>query len=141
MSEFDKERYFKQINISEKFTFNEYIDERYIKFKCASLHLPCIKLINSIEGISYEGQKLSGKKLILCGFLDTSFYIDCGCRCSYIKKDIPLSTFIVVPSDVSEEDSYKINYCIDDVTITNIEYDFALVSITLFLEYISESNV
>lgn len=95
VNEFEKERYFKQINISEKFQFCEYIDEKYIQFKCAVLNLPCIKLINTIEGVSYEGQKLSGKKLVLCGYLDTSFYINYGNKCFYIKKDIPLSLLLL----------------------------------------------
>lgn len=138
INECDGERYFNEINISEKFKFSEYIDNKYMKFKSASLHLQSIKLINTIQCISYEGQKVRGKKLILCGYLDTSFYIDYGFKCFYIRKDIPLSTFIIVPGNSDEEEDYKINYCIEDVTIVNIECDYVFISVTLFLEYINK---
>lgn len=132
-----KERYFKVVNISEKFKFCEYIDQKYIMFKSAILYLPHVELIDTIEGISYEGQKLSGKKLILCGYLDVSFYIDYDCKCFYIKKDIPLSTFIIVPNDTVIDDIYEIYYSIEDITIINIECDYIFISITIFLEYIN----
>lgn len=48
-----KKRYFKQINVNEKFSFCEYIDNKYIDFKSAVLHLPCVNLIDTIEGVSY----------------------------------------------------------------------------------------
>lgn len=133
------ERYFTQININEEFKFCEYIDNKYIQFKNAVLYLPCIQLIDTINCISYEGQKLSGKKLVLYGYLDTSFYINYGLKCFYIKKTIPLSTFIVVPKDTKQEDINEINYCIEDVTIINIECNSAFISVTLFLEYIVDN--
>lgn len=135
-----KKRYFKQINVNDKFSFCEYIDNKYIDFKNAVLHLPCVNLIDTIEGVSYEGQRLSGKKLVLCGYLDTSFYINYGIKSFYIKKDIPLSTFIVVPGDTNKEDYYYIDYCIEDVTITNIECNYVFISITLFIEYICNNK-
>ena len=139
--ECDKELYFKQININEKFKFCEYIDEKYINFKNAVLHLPCIKLIDTIEGISYEGQKLSGKKLVLCGHFELSFFVDYENKCFYVKKNIPLSTFIVVPTNTTEEKPLCIFYCIEDVTITNIECNYVFISITVHLEYDDNDNI
>lgn len=135
------ERYFKLINIGEKLMINcEYIDEKYIEFKSSSLFLSSLKLVDTTVGTSYEGQKLSGKKLILCGYIDTRFFIEKEGCCLYIKKNIPLSTFVVVPKYIKKCDVNNIRYCLEDVTIVNIECNYVFISVTLYIEYIVDSE-
>lgn len=134
-------RYFKQININDKINlFNINIDKKYIKIHSASLNAESIKIINTIEGTSYEGQFLSGKKLLIIGSINIIFYIKLNCRTFQSTKKIPFSTFIVIPRDTNENSEIKLIYSIEDITIEYIECNFLFISVTIFLEYIKESS-
>lgn len=134
-------RYFKQININDKLNlFNINIDKKYILIHSSSLNVEFIKIIDTIEGTSYEGQFLSGKKLIIIGSVNIIFYIKLNCRTFQSTKKIPFSTFIVIPKDTNEHNEIKLIYSIEDITIENIECNFLFISITIFLEYIKESS-
>ena len=56
------------------------------------------------------------------------------------KKRYSFKPFIVVSSDTTEDKINEITYCIEDVTITNIESGLVFISITLFLEYINNDT-
>lgn len=134
-------KYFKQININDKIKLlNSYIDKKYIKIHSALLNIESLKLIDTVEGKSYEGQCLSGKKLIIIGTIDITFYIKINCRTFKIKKTIPFSNFIVISKDTKDTNDIKLNYYIEDITLINIECNFLFISITIFLEYLKESS-
>ena len=130
-------KYFKQININDKVKLlDSYIDKKYIKIHSALLNIESLRLIDTVEGQSYEGQCLSGRKLIVIGTIT----IKINCRTFKFKRNIPFSTFIVIPKDTNDNNDIKLNYCIEDISIINIECNFLFISITIFLEYIKESS-
>lgn len=133
-------RYFKQINISDKVQLcSRYWDEENIIIDSANIKIKYIKIINTVEGISFEGQILSGKKLIICGYVSMKMYMKISNRCFCIRKDIPISTFIVVPKDTLEDDIVSLYYSIEDISIIKTECNNMFISITLFLEYIKNN--
>lgn len=139
--EYAEERYFKLINIGEKMKFcAQHIDSRSIEFTSSVLTITCLKLINTIEGISFEGQRLSGKKLIICGYIDARFFINKAESKFYIKRNIPFSTFIVVPKNIKDDEIVYLDYSIEDVTIVNAGCDYVFIAVTLFLEYKPEGT-
>lgn len=136
-----KERYFRQININDKVNYyNIYLNQNYIKDSSAILKIESIKLIDTIKGESYEGQKLSGKKLIICGYIILKFNMKINCKYIVLKKNIPFSTFIVVPDDTTEKNNINLIYSIEDISLANIECNYLFVSVTFLLEYIKNNN-
>lgn len=124
-------KYFKQININDRIRFT---DRGWIKPCKVFLEINSLKLINTIEGTSLEGQNLSGKKLVLCGNVLILFRLRNRNKCCYIEKKIPLSNFIVVPKDIEWKD-INLRYKIEDLTIVNIEYNLFFISVILYIEY------
>lgn len=134
------DRYFKQININDKVQlYSRYWDEKNIVVDSAVLNIKSMKLIDTIEGVSFEGQRLSGKKLVICGYVNIKFYVKISNRCFCIIKDIPISTFIVVPKDTLEDDTINVYYSIEDITTIKIECAYMFISVTIFLEYIKSN--
>lgn len=101
-----------------------------------------VKIIDTIEGTSIEGQHLTGKKLIIIG--EISFSLVCLYR--YLNKDaykiknisLPFSTFIIIPRDICNSEVVNLRYMIEDFTIEYLEDDKIIVSITPLIQYIDE---
>lgn len=151
--------FFKQFNIYKTIDCKEYIcNKRKIRnnfflFKerlklCSFegtnpvINIEYVKIIDTIEGTSIEGQHLTGKKLIIIG--EISFSLICFYR--YLNKDehkiknisLPFSTFIIIPRDICNSEVVNLRYMIEDFTIEYLEDDKIIVSITPLIQYIDE---
>ncbi len=133
----EKERYFKELNICEN--FNSYFMKSDIKSKNVKLKINCAKIINTIEGESLEGQYLSGKKLIIIGKVCTELFIanvnNNYPNCYYIEREIPFSTFIIIPRDVCDKEDIHLEYFIEDISIINVTRKKILLSVTFLIEF------
>lgn len=138
----DESKYFTQFNICKNLMLRcKDIKERNIETTIAKLEINCAKIVNTIQGVSIEGQNLTGKKLIIIGEINTKVIVRCPKNekklCSSEKK-IPFSNFIIVPNDICEEEPINLRYIIEDITTMIIAEGKSFVSITLLIQYIDE---
>ncbi|WP_252237559.1 SPOCS domain-containing protein [Clostridium sp. ZBS5] len=110
-----------------------------IKSKNVKLKISCAKIINTIEGKSLEGQYLSGKKLIIIGKVCTELFVvsvnNNYSNCHYIEREIPFSTFIILPRDVCDEENIHLEYFIEDISTVNVTSKKLLLSVTFLIEF------
>ncbi|CDH91422.1 conserved hypothetical protein [Clostridium botulinum B str. Eklund 17B (NRP)] len=110
-----------------------------IKSKNVKLKINCAKIINTIEGKSLEGQYLSGKKLIIIGKVCTELFVvsvnNNYSNCHYIEREIPFSTFIILPRDVCDEEDIHLEYFIEDISTVNVTSQKLLLSVTFLIEF------
>ncbi|MGN2348168.1 SPOCS domain-containing protein [Clostridium cagae] len=110
-----------------------------IKSKNVKLKINCAKIINTIEGKSLEGQYLSGKKLIIIGKVCTELFVvsvnNNYSNCHYIEREIPFSTFIILPRDVCDEENIHLEYFIEDISTVNVTSKKLLLSVTFLIEF------
>lgn len=151
--------FFKQFNIYKTIDCKEYLYKKRIfrnnsyifkeRLKLVKvegtnpiININHVKIIDTIEGTSIEGQHLTGKKLIIIGEINCSLvclYENCNLN-EYKVKSIclPFSTFIIIPKDICNLEVVNLRYIIEDVTIANLEEDKIIVSITPLIQYIDE---
>lgn len=138
----DDIKYFKQFNIYETFkvpnicTYSQYNIDTSIK-----LNIYNTKIIDTIEGLSIEGQNLTGKKLIILGSLNINMFL-------YSKKirnkvisnnfSMEFSTFIVIPKEINKDVPIELRYLIEDISIKLITKDSILISSTILLQFVDE---
>lgn len=155
----NKLEFFKQFNIykiidCKKYMYykknlsnNCYIFKKELKLCKVEVTNPVIninhvKIIDTIEGTSLEGQHLNGKKIIIVGEISFSLvflysYLNYN-RHKVQKVCLPFSTFIIIPKDISNREIVNLRYIIEDVTIAYLEEDKIIVSITPLIQYIDE---
>lgn len=139
----DFPEYFTQFNVSKTLSI-AYGYERCIILKgsFATLYIDSIKIVNTIEGTSLEGQNLTGKKLLVSGFLKAKIYfIDKTdfCPNSYFYKKIPFNSFIIVPKEITDTSHIKLQYEIEDITSTLLNKEKLFITAAIFLQYIYEN--
>lgn len=151
--------YFKQFNIYKTTDCKEYIYiKKYYGNKCflfkeriklykvevttPIINIEHVKIIDTIEGTSFEGQHLSGNKLIIIGRITFSLV----CLYSYFNEykyriknmTLPFSTFIIIPKEICNREVMNLRYFIEDVTLAYLEDDKVIVSITPLIQYVDE---
>jgi hypothetical protein len=98
------------------------------------------KFINTPQGVSLEGQILTGKKLIFEGVVNLNFVFKClkgNKRCNFNQK-LFFNHFIVVPIEICDENEVTIKCLVEDITYCQIECGKMIISVTLFAEYVNE---
>lgn len=143
-------KYFNQINIFE----NIQLDDRRYKIGKVKNTMPSVeiqlakisnkKIIETMQGVSLEGEYLSGKKLFVVGSLNMNLilnYQQAGknkVKNNILSVDIPFSTSIVIPNDICENDKVNLRYLVEDVSVIYITQSKLLVSITMLIQYLDE---
>lgn len=152
--------FFKQFNIFETIDYRSYLSCQYDsygnmrfdskKYKICklenthpSIKIISMKIVDTIEGTSLEGQHLTGKKLILSGTIDFSLIVTFGSfqnkqNSKILPINMPFSTFIVVPKDICNEETIKLKYLIEDISLMQLSTYKILVSATAFVVYLDE---
>lgn len=141
-----EKRYFAQFNV---YVNNEIkccnITNENIDLTTAEVSIKAVRLIDTIEGTSIEGQHLTGKKLVILGDVNTKVYYDCyknqrRCIDDYavccLKRDIPFSTYIVVPNPICDKEPINLIYDIEDATSIMIDNNKLFISVTLIIEFL-----
>ncbi|MGL5822696.1 MAG: DUF7507 domain-containing protein [Sarcina sp.] len=93
-------------------------------------------VVKTMEAISYEGQKLTGTKLIVYGVLDFIIeYTECGVdEVMYaVELAVPVSTFIVLNSDYNNANDFEVKTIIEGVYSTVVGPNEILVSAVVLL--------
>lgn len=162
----DGSNYFKQLNIYETVQYNTNVHKSVYsygysqcicnsKFECCSSNIRCIEhtwpllsiasanVVDTVEGVSLEGQHLTGKKLVIVGEIDLSLVITYNtiynsCDTLVKKVKMPFSTFIIIPKYIYDIENIDLKYLIEDVSTVEVCVDKILVSITLLLQYINK---
>lgn len=148
---------YKNIQIIDKKLDLQNIENTNPEVEVYSAKLIDAKVVDTMKGISLEGQRLSGKNLIIVGnislslILNYSYYESCKKNKSYrrgqnkkvikdiIEVNIPFSTFIVVPTDICDEEGIELRYFIEDVTVIKLCIDQIFVSVTMIIQYLDEN--
>lgn len=158
---FQNLKYYKQFNIGATIKCEDFyryinvlIGNRWCKVKellkickvqntTPILKINSTKIINTKEGTSFEGQHLSGKKLIIIGevcFDLVIHYCFCGRFFKYaIKKmRIPFSTFIIIPKDICNKGCINLKYFIEDISVANLGKNKVFISVTPLIQFIDQ---
>lgn len=150
--EIENLNYFAQFNVCEtiehniKFCKNEcsydYNPNIYdVEYTCPNLNIIAGRVVNTIEGVSLEGQCLTGKKIVITGeivlCLVITYSTTSSCPKSILKRiKIPFSTFIIIPKHICSLDVVNIKYLIEDISVVEISVDKILVSLTVLIQYV-----
>lgn len=103
-----------------------------------------IKLIDTIECISLEGEEMTGKKLILVGDINTNIRIENvgnvkrnrrSTKKNILELKIPFSTFIQMPRGVKNSDKINLKYLIQDITSSVLDNNNLFISVTAIISY------
>lgn len=97
--------------------------------------------VDSICENSFEGQILTGKKLIIIGHFESKIfchYPNNHKKCFTINKKLPFSTFIVVPIDICKDAPINLSYYIEDTTVAVLVKGKIFVAVSLLLKYENE---
>lgn len=143
-------KYFNQINIFE----NIQLDDRRYKIGKVENTMPSVeiqlakisnkKIIETMKGVSLEGEHLSGKKIFVVGSLSMNLILNYQqaeknrVKNNILSVDIPFSTSIVIPNDICENDKVNLRYLVEDVSVIYITQSKLLVSITMLIQYLDE---
>ncbi|SFA96836.1 SPOCS domain-containing protein [Clostridium frigidicarnis] len=134
--------YFTQFNVYNNFTINcRWIDCESIEVINSKLEILSSKIIDTVIGTSIEGQHLTGKKLILVGKIIAKINLKCfkcNNRICCIEKNIPFSTFIILPNPINEEDPINLRYLIEDATGVMISRNKLFINVTIIIQYLDE---
>ena len=137
-----EEIYFKQLNVCDNFEVRDcQLTNAHIETTNAKCQVISSKMIDTIEGVSLEGQVLTGKKLVIVGSISIRIFVHFPrkAQCGYwIQRELPFSTFIIVPCDVCDEEEIHIKNTIEDVTTVVITRGRIFVNAILLLEYQDE---
>lgn len=138
----DEPKYFTQFNIYDNFPlYCNLMKDDNIETTIATLEINSVKIVDTVQGISIEGQQLTGKKLIIIGKINTKIIFSCPKnerKLCLSKKSIPFSTFIIIPNELCEEQPINLRYLIEDITTIIIAKNKIFVSITLLMQYVDE---
>lgn len=96
-------------------------------------------IIDTIKGISCEGERLTGKKIVVNGTLmERIEYIEsCSDKSIEVAEyEIPFNTFIVLPENYKELSNLKIESTIENIDIRLIDVKTLYQSVTLLLEVV-----
>lgn len=103
-----------------------------------------IKLIDTIECISLEGEEMTGKKLILVGDINTNIRLENigsakrnrrSTKKNILELKIPFSTFIQMPRGVKNSDKINLKYLIQDITSSILDNNNLFISVTAIISY------
>lgn len=140
--------YFKQFNIYKNIDIhNKNAQLCRIENTIPEIKLLSTKIIGTKKGTSLEGQYLSGNKLIIVGNINVNLilnYIVKNRRFKHKSKknmlnvDIPFSTFIVIPTDICNQQKVDIRYLIEDITVVKICMNKLFISVTILLQYLDQ---
>ena len=100
--------------------------------------VPVIKaarLVATIEGESLEGQRLTGRKLLVSGCYKTRLLRESLGSISKLELNIPFSTYIVVPKDSCCSQEVILKYFIEDTAVISIDRNKLFISICTLLAY------
>ena len=129
--------YYTQLTLSDSIKLPcNYIKKEYIKQITGMLLISQVKIIDTIEGESLEGQVLTGKKLIIIGNITIQININCNkCRGNncIINCEIPFSTYIIIPKSISNIREIQFAYYIEDISIFNIINKQAFLGLSIFI--------
>ncbi|NMM62652.1 DUF3794 domain-containing protein [Clostridium sp. P21] len=151
--ELEEFKYFKQFNVYETVDCKDYMHTKKDNFRKAcisnlqttipTLKVISIKIIDTIEGTSLEGQCLTGKKLIIIGKISLRVILTYFFNCktyenSIIDVNIPFSTFIIIPKDICSTDKVNLRYLIEDVSSESLSKSKIILSVTILMQYLDE---
>lgn len=127
----------------KKYCCNKISELNKVEYTCPNIAIISTKIVNTMEGISLEGQCLTGKKLVIIGKIEISLILTYRCiddteyKC--IKEvSIPFSIFIIIPQDSCNIDIVNLRYSIEDISVEDLLDGKLLVSITILIQYIEE---
>lgn len=95
------------------------------------------EIIESPKGISKSNQILTGKKLIVYGYLCTMINYDYNHECSSINNkyvEIPICEYLVLPSDMSDICDIDIDIIIENICYKKIEDSKILLSVSYLIK-------
>lgn len=130
-------KYFKQLNIYKNIKLPHCyrrVTDKNIEAVDTDLKLISCKISDTYEGMSIEGQNLSGKKLVIAGGLDVKIYFKPQ-SIHRIHMIIPFSAFIVLPAVICEKQDIKLCYFIEDVICKRLIRRRLFISVTFLLKY------
>lgn len=130
-------RYFKQFQVQEVCNIpNEKPDIEKILRLIVSVEIIFTKIISTSKGISNEGQKLTGIKLLVRGKLIQKLeYIATGPQQAVHAAEFenPFSTYIVLDECILNNGTFEVTPYIEDIYIKQIDKRSVFKNITIFL--------
>lgn len=130
-------KYFKQFQVQEVCNIpNEKPDIEKILRLIVNVEILYTKIISTPKGISKEGQKLTGTKLLVRGKLIQKLeYIATGLQQAVHAAEFenPFSTYIVLDDFIVNNGSLEVTPYIEDIYIKQIDKRSVFKNITLFL--------
>jgi hypothetical protein len=129
---------FKEINVEEMLEIPEQKPdiEQLIKVE-VNPRIKNIKLIRTVKGISMEGQKLTGLKIIVEGELKQriQYVADVVEQNVHVtNKTVLFSTFIILPEDFCEDRIINVVPYIEDISALQIDKRKIYKNITILLD-------
>lgn len=139
---FTKKTCFTQFTVSDNISapFDNF-HNRCIEGNKLDLLIDGASFVDSISGNSFEGQVLTGKKLIIIGHFESKIFCHYPTnpkKCFTINKKLPFSTFIVVPLEVCKDNPINLSYYIEDITVAALVKGKIFVAVSLLLKYEDE---
>lgn len=140
--ECDLPEYFTQFNIYKNLPLPcKDIKTVNIEASNADLEVNLTKIVNTMEGVSLEGQHLTGKKLVILGKVNCKLILRCpkydNKLCS-LEETLPFSTFIIIPREICKDQPINLRYHIEDLTVATLVETKVFISVTILLQYIDE---
>ena len=131
-------RVFKEIHVEEMFEIPEQKPniEQIIKVE-VNPRIKSVKLIKTVKGISMEGQKLTGLKLIVEGELKQRIQYVADVveqNVHAMNKTMLFSTFIILPEDFCEDRIINVVPYIEDISALQIDRRNIYKNITMLLD-------
>ena len=100
------------------------------------------KVIDTVEGTSYDGQVFSGKKVVINGAVLVKAVISPNSRrgsITSIDRWLPFTTYIVIPRELTHR-QYAIKYNIENISTHMISKDLIYVNVMVMLAYENTSE-
>lgn len=130
--------YFSQFQATQSFCVPCDLNDN-VAVTTPSICISQIRFVPSVAGTSAEGQTLTGKNLIVIGYLSTKVVItrvENGVRKNNtVEKVIPFSTCIVVPLEDCGNHQVFLGYDIQDFSAIVLARNTLYCSISLVLTY------
>ncbi|MGL4877022.1 hypothetical protein [Paraclostridium dentum] len=107
--------------------------------KYVDVEITNTEVINTIKGVSCEGENLTGTKIVVNGTLiERIEYIElCSDKTIKVAEyNIRFNTFIVLPENCNDTDNLKIDSFIEDIDMRLIDCNTLYQSVSLLLEVV-----
>lgn len=107
-----------------------------------TIKIGSFKIINTLQGTSLEGQKLTGKALVIIGSVPLNILVKYNSFYNnnlIIKNvNIPFSEVLVIPNDFLSKDCINLRYLIEDVSLGVLDESNLIVSVTAIIQLVDK---